>query len=255
MDNLAFIIQARLGSSRLPNKLILPFYKGKGIFQLLLDKLKSKYNNPIILATSIHPENDKLVEIAKQAQVEIYRGDENNVLNRFISAAKQFQVKKIIRICSDNPFLDMEELDSLMRFIQSNKYDYDYVSYNVNEKPSILSHFGFWTEYVKLEALEKTNQLISDKYYQEHVTNYIYSHIDIFNIKLIDANDITKGRNDIRMTLDTREDFDILSEIYMNLSEKYGENRFGIKELIEFIDLNEIKYRDRMVQQIRNNTK
>ncbi|MDR1738690.1 MAG: glycosyltransferase family protein [Candidatus Symbiothrix sp.] len=248
---LSFIIQARMGSTRLPSKILLPFYQDKSIFDLLLEKLQSHFQNiPIILATSENKENDFLEEKAKQKGISVFRGNETDVLSRFIAAAKSFNCQKIIRICSDNPFLDVSELQKLVDFSENN--DYDYVSFLVDGKPSIKTHFGFWAEYVTLEALEQVNTLTKMPLYHEHVTNYIYENPDIFSIHFLNPNRKVLGRDDIRMTLDTHQDFEILSEIYEILSEKNVS--LGISQIIDFLD-NNPDYKTRMTQQIKQNTK
>lgn len=106
MNEAKIIIQARTGSTRLPQKMILPFYESEGIFSLILKRLTSIIDkNNIILATSTNENNDVLTDIAKEYGVNYFRGSENDVLQRFIDAANEFNAKKIIRVCADNPFL------------------------------------------------------------------------------------------------------------------------------------------------------
>ena len=108
MSKTKIIIQARTGSTRLPQKMILPFYENEGIFSLLLKKLTITFDkNDIILATSVNENNDVLVEIAERYGIKYFRGSENDVLQRFIDAAKEFNAENIIRVCADNPFLDI----------------------------------------------------------------------------------------------------------------------------------------------------
>lgn len=101
---ITFMIQARVGSTRLPNKILLPFYQNKCILQLLLDKLRQVDGTNIVIATSKAPQNDAIEHLAKQENVLCFRGEENDVLQRFIDAAHAFDAERLIRICSDNPF-------------------------------------------------------------------------------------------------------------------------------------------------------
>lgn len=247
------MLQARVGSTRLPQKMTLPFFEDKTILELIIIKLQQNFPDvPIVLATSALQENDILEEIAKGLHCMVFRGSENDVLQRFIDAAEEFQFDRIIRICADNPFLDVSEMQNVIRFAENNP-SFDYVSFTVNGSPSIKTHFGFWTEYVTLQALKKVNLATKDSFYHEHVTNYIYGHEALFQIKFIAANSILQGRNDIRMTLDTAVDFTALSEIYLKLNQRYG-NTFGIKEIISFLDENE-QYKIIMTNQIIENSK
>lgn len=251
-NNVAFIIQARLGSTRLPNKIIIPFYNEYSIFDILIEKLTSNFKNiSIILATSKSKENDILERIAQNnKKISVFRGDEEDVLKRFIDAADYYNVNRIIRICADNPFLDVVELQRIISFTENNNYDY--VSFNVEGTPSIKTHFGFWTEFVTLDALKKINTITTLPLYHEHVTNFIYENPEEFKIYFLEPNQAVFGREDIRMTLDTEKDFKILSEIYKVLNKKY--NKAGISEIIRFLDKNP-NYKNLMTEQIKMNIK
>lgn len=250
-NNITFIIQARLGSTRLPNKIIIPFYNEYSIFDILIEKLTSNFKNiSIILATSRNKENDILEQIAQNNKISVFRGDEEDVLKRFIDAADYYNANRIIRICADNPFLDVAELQRIISFTENNNYDY--VSFNVEDTPSIKTHFGFWTEFVTLDALKKINNITTLPLYHEHVTNFIYENPEKFKIYFLEPNQDVFGREDIRMTLDTEKDFKILSEIYKVLNKKH--NKVGISEIIQFLDKNP-NYKNLMTEQIKMNIK
>lgn len=250
---LCFMLQARVGSTRLPKKMILPFYDKRNILQLIIEKLKNSFPEiPIVLATSADPSNDELENLAFNLNCKVYRGSEEDVLYRFILAAEKFNFNNIIRVCADNPFLDIKEMKHLVNFINKN-HNFDYVSFKINGRPSIKSHFGFWAEYITLKTLKNVNNSISEKLYHEHVTNFIYENPNRFKINYLDANSVLKGHDDIRMTLDTLEDFTILSEIYSKLNSKYS-FVFGINEIVDFLD-NNPGYKVVMKNQIAINSK
>lgn len=251
--DLAFIIQARVGSTRLPKKILRPFYGERTILDLLIVKIKENFvGYPIILATSNNAQDNILEEIARKYGISFYRGDEANVLKRFATAAEHYDVKRVVRICADNPFLDVKELDRLVFYAEAHK-EYDYISFMVNNSPSIKTHFGFWAEVVKAEALHDVLQSDVPAFYQEHVTNYIYEHPDSYKITFLEPNKLVLNRKDIRMTLDTESDFVLLQELYNNLVGKYP-GGFGINETIQYLDTNPL-YKDSMVKQISKNTK
>ena len=152
MNKLGIIIQARTGSTRLPSKMILPFYGNDGILSILLSRLtQCKLADSIIVATTSSSPDDAICDLVREHRVKCFRGDENDVLDRFIQAARYYGISKIIRICADNPFLDIESLDSLI--LASENIDADYVSFcTSNHTPTIKTHFGFWAEYVTLAA-------------------------------------------------------------------------------------------------------
>lgn len=98
------IIQARTGSTRLHNKILLPFYGGQRIIDILIGNIKQACaDKTIVLATTDRPQDDILAEVAREAGICCYRGDEDNVLDRFIRAAATFNLDRFIRVCSDNP--------------------------------------------------------------------------------------------------------------------------------------------------------
>lgn len=230
---IAFIVQARLGSTRLPNKILLPFYKGKSIISLLIDKLLLFKDVKTIVATSSDTVNDPLVQFLKKKEVCYFRGSENDVLDRFIAAAEFYNIDRIIRICSDNPFLELDSLRQLV--MRSQNSDADYISFQINGLPSIKTHFGFWTEYVTLNTLKRIREMTSDPLYHEHVTNYIYTNPDKFKIEWLFGPECLKDRDDIRLTTDTLIDFENAREIYNEFCQK-GIFYPSIKDIVKYLD-------------------
>ena len=106
MKDLGIIIQARSNSSRLPNKVVLPFYKNKGILELIIEKLKNT-NYKIFIATTINKDDDVIEQIALKNNLQYFRGSEKNVLSRFIRIAQENNLKYVLRVCSDNPFINI----------------------------------------------------------------------------------------------------------------------------------------------------
>ncbi len=232
MSKTGIILQARTGSTRMPEKVILPFDQDKSILDLLLEKTQ-KLDIPVVLATTVNSSDDRICALAARHQVPVFRGSENDVLDRFIQAARQFGFSKIIRVCADNPFLDLVAMQTLLNAFETS--DADYLGFQLaGNKPSILTHFGFWTEAVRLDALEKAQQLTVEKLYHEHVTNFVYGNPGLFNVKFIQADSLVFSRTDIRMTLDTPEDFEIQQRIFATISKENP--NFGIPEIISWLD-------------------
>lgn len=248
---ITFIVQARGGSTRLPNKILMPFYKGKSILELLIDKLKQVENTEVIIATSVNQNCDVIEHTAKVNGVKCFRGSEDDVLQRFIDAADFYKVDKIIRVCSDNPFLELASITKLVMTANSHK-EADYISYNIGGKPSIKTHFGFWTEYVTLDALKRVKEMTDESLYHEHVTNYIYANTDKFNVQWIDGVQSIISHQDIRLTIDTIEDFKNAQIIYSDLC---SNNPYpSIDEVVNYLDSHKECY-NTMKQQIINNSK
>lgn len=230
---IGIIIQARTGSTRLPHKMILPFFEELGILETIFKRIKKGVPDiPIILATTTNTNDNILEEIALRNQITVYRGSEDNVLKRFIIAAKNNNLNRIIRICADNPFLD---IDALNQQIDSFKIvETDYWSYSKSDNtPTIKTHYGFWTEGVTLQGLERVNKFTQEKLFQEHVTNYIYTHPDKFKIHFEKIDGLIENEPNIRLTIDTAKDFEIAQKIYTEL--KNNEIPCEAKKVVEYI--------------------
>ncbi len=247
-----FIVQARSGSTRMPNKILKPFYNGKSILDLLIEKLKLVDNTKVIIATSSNHNCDLIEKVSNNHGVVCFRGSENDVLQRFIDAAEAYNANRLIRVCSDNPFLELASLQKLVDYVSENNNQLDYVSFNINGTPSIKTHYGFWTEYVTLDTLKRVKFSTDDGLYHEHVTNYVYSNPDKFNIGWIEGPFAIKTHPDIRLTIDTQDDFNNAQNIYAALCVN---NPFPtIDEIINFLD-SHMDYYDSMKKQILKNSK
>ena len=245
------IVQARLGSTRLPGKILKHFYDGKTLLETLLDKLHSVKEIPIIVATSISTNDDRLESFLKSKGELVFRGSESDVLSRFISAARANGIDNIVRICSDNPFID---IDGINRLIESSRCnEADYIGFRINDKPSILTHFGFWGEFVRLSALEKVAKTTpTGSPAHEHVTYHIYNHPDEYKCKWIMAPQFLQGRKDIRLTVDTPDDFANAQTVYADLM---AENRaFTLTDIVDYLDKH-ISVKESMLHNIDSNIK
>lgn len=228
---IGIIIQARLGSTRLPKKMIIPFYKGKSILQILIaDILKMYPETTVVLATTTNPVDDVLIESVKELGVNIYRGSENNVLKRFVDAAMHYELDYVVRICADNPFLDVKSIGELLGKIAVEKADYTAWFFDDN-LPSIKSHSGRYPEGVSVKALHRITNITDDSGFLEHVTNYIYANPDSFSISRFKIKDQDFYKS-IRLTVDTQSDFDIASEIYNLYITNSIVTESGFKELV-----------------------
>ena len=203
----AIIVQARMGSTRFPNKMTVPFFEGSGMLAYLLRRLlNSNISVPVILAIPSSEPNKILKQIAIDHGINYHCGNETDVLQRFIDAAEAYQIERIIRVCADNPFLDTRYLKELIEAFAYS--DADYLSYRLDDgTPTIKSHFGFWAEAVTLNTLKKVCSLTDETFFHEHVTNYIYSHPDEFRLEFLKADPEIVQNRWARFTVDTEGDF------------------------------------------------
>lgn len=248
--NFGVIIQARLGSTRLPHKILKDFYGSKTLLEIVISNLQKVAGVKIIVATSINPDNDKLETFLKERNITVFRGSEDDVLSRFIGAAKANSIDGIVRICSDNPFLDWHGVAALIG--KAKESNADYIGYRINNTPSIKTHFGFWGEYVTLDSLKRVAATTDEKSAHEHVTIHIYTHPDEYKCEWIECPSFLQGRNDIRLTVDNIEDFGNAQEVFKALCEINPD--FGLEDVVKYID-EHTELRDSMKQMIENNQK
>ncbi len=250
MNNIGIIIQARMGSTRLPNKILKVFYGGKTLLDTVIGNLQKTGCTKIVVATSVNPNNDELESFLHERNISIYRGAEDDVLSRFIGAAEANGIDGIVRICSDNPFLDWHGVAALIEKAKTSSADY--IGYRINNTPSIKTHFGFWGEYVTLDALKRVAATTNEKPAHEHVTIHIYTHPEEYKCEWIECPEFLQGRNDIRLTVDNIEDFQNAQEVFKTLYEANPD--FGLAEVVSYID-EHAELRDSMKQMIENNQK
>jgi len=217
-------------STRLPGKILKPFYNGLSILEIQLERIKLALPEYKIIVATTTNQADKAVEaVCKELDVDCFRGSENDVLQRFIDCASLYNAKRVVRVCSDNPFLDKESLKFLLKMDLDASVDY--LSYcDVNGTPAIRTHWGLFAEVVSLEALEQVVSETGDIFYHEHVTNYIYGHSSKFNVSLVDAPPAIYNREDLRFTIDTRTDFEAMQKLY-----KVAGN-YNLEMLVEVLD-------------------
>ena len=233
------IIQARTGSTRLHNKILLPFYGEQRIIDILIANIKQACPDKcIVLATTNRPQDDVLAETARQAGILSFRGDEDNALDRFI------------RVCSDNPFLRPETFNTF--FAEHNFCPADYIAYGFADgRPTIKSHLGLYSELTTIDALRRAAVSTQEKLYIEHVTIYLYTHPEKFKVRLLPLPAELEGRFDLRFTLDTMEDFTLLQELYATFHEKTDRSVHALLQLVQ----SHPDYRARMLENIARNEK
>lgn len=204
--NTSVIVQARMGSTRLPNKILLPLVD-KNMVEHVLERAKLiKGVQKVILATTTLEEDNVLETIALNTGVHIYRGSADNVLDRYYQAAKIHEVDHIIRITADCPLIDPFLSSELLEIYFNHSYDYAH-----------LKGFprGLDTEVFSYETLFQCIQNANEKYQTEHVTPYIYENSDKFNVYDLESE---IDYSQLRWTVDTKEDYKAIQTIHNLLS-------------------------------------
>ena len=205
------IIQARITSTRLPNKVLMDI-EGKPMVLRVVERLRmSKMIDLLILAIPDTKENDILESFCKTNKIKYFRSSEEDVLKRYYLTAKHYNVDTIVRITSDCPFIDPVITDKIIKEHIKSKTDY---TSNVIKRTFPR---GFDTEVFSFFALEKSYNKTKEKYQREHVTPYFFENPNIFSLHNVVYK---KDYSDIRLTVDTKEDMELARKIYNHFKDK-----------------------------------
>ncbi len=221
------IIQARMGSTRLPGKVMRMLVDHTVLYHVVSRVIKVKNVDQVIVATTDSPQDGPICEEAQKAGASVFRGDEQDVLGRYYKAAVSVDADIIIRITSDCPLIDPDIISRMLEFYQQNNYDY------VSNTLSRTFPRGLDVEIFRFDALEKAFHSASAPEEREHVTPYLYRHPTEFS--LFDYRS-EENHSEYRWTLDTIEDWELIQTLYQHLYE--GNRIFGLKETLEFIQRN-----------------
>ncbi|MXO76675.1 acylneuraminate cytidylyltransferase [Paenibacillus sp. OT2-17] len=222
--NIVAIIQARMGSTRLPGKVDLNLL-GVTVLERVVERIKKvKQINKIVVATTDLTADETIVNLAHKAEVEVYRGSESDVLKRYYEAAVTYNADVIIRITSDCPVIDPVIIDELIKnYIMGS---YDYVSNTIERSYPR----GLDAEVFSFASLEKAHLEAKSTEQREHVTPYIYQNPDQFSLLSVTY---PKDYSNYRWTLDTIEDWELIQQIYTYIKDR---NSFDWQDVLELME-------------------
>ncbi len=209
---IAAIIQARTGSTRLPNKVLMQI-KGKPLLWYVISRLKNTQQiQDIVVATTVTEEDNAIQQLCDDWKIKCYRGSEDDVLDRYYHAAKKFDIENIVRITSDCPLIDFRVVDEVVEYFRSDDFDY------VSNTMELRYPDGMDAEVFKFSALEKAWKEAMLKSEREHVTPYIWKN-STFNGKNLFTSDNYGFDSDFshfRLTVDEIEDFEVIKFLIEN---------------------------------------
>ena len=210
------IIQARIGSTRLPGK-VLKIIEGKSMLEHQIDFLKkSKLTDQLIIATTTLSEDDNIEELAHKINIDYYRGSNEDVLERYYKCAKKFKGDMIVRITADNPLVEPTLIDKIIQIAINTKCDF---ATNMMEQTYPL---GYLVEVFPFRVLEKLYMNQKDPLTREHVTYHIKKNPKLYNIQNYTLpKDL--ARPEWRLAVDEEKDFEIMRKIFALL---YKEGQF-----------------------------
>lgn len=220
------MIQARCGSTRLPNK-VLKDLCGKSVLQRMIERVqKSKLVDEVMVVTSIEKNNLPIIKLCSELGVRVGIGSEEDVLDRYYQTAKLLKPEYVIRLTADCPCFDAALLDDALMQL---KHDTDYMG--------MLSQTfadGLDIQIISFNALEKSWKEAVHSFEREHVTQYAIRHPDVF--KLQDFVSPIGDFGNHRWTVDEPEDFEAIKHIYNYFVNEIHTEDFDYKDIIEYLD-------------------
>lgn len=209
------VIQARRSSTRLKDKILMELPAGRGISMLgRVIKRAKKACDMVILATSNHEDDDLTEQEALKYGANVYRGSLDDVLMRYIKACEKFGIDRVVRITADCPCIDDEVIKECINIHENSSVDY--VS---NVEKRTFPH-GLDTEVITFEALKRIDREEKDIKVREHVTWHARKSENYSKLDYIEKNG--KNYSDIRVTVDTYEDYGLMNLIYFMLGDNFN---------------------------------
>lgn len=221
------IVQARMSSTRLPGKVLMPLL-GRPMLEFQLERLRNVQNaSQIVVATTTQNTDDPIAALCNRLGVEVFRGDESDVLHRYYSAAKHCGADVIVRITGDCPLIDPLIIERVIDFFLDSPYDY------VGNTLQKTYPRGMDTEVFSFESLEHAQKDAQEPAEREHVTLYIYRHPELFSLANIAH---SSDQSHYRLTVDTPEDFFLITKIVEALHPKDPE--IPLHKIVKFLEEN-----------------
>ena len=200
MTRTAIVLQARMGSTRLPGKSLMRL-GSRTVLEHCLTRLDTS-GLPLIVATTTLAEDDAIEAEARRCGTQVFRGAATDVLGRYIEAARTFEIDTIVRATGDNPLVDADSPRRVLDLMQNLEADH------------VVEHglpVGAAVEAVRLEALARAAGLITDPYDREHVTSFVRRDGRFQSLRAMAPRDVR--RPGLRLTVDTQADFDFIASV------------------------------------------
>tara|TARA_B110000211_G_scaffold115663_1_gene133916 strand:+ start:3119 stop:3868 length:750 start_codon:yes stop_codon:yes gene_type:complete len=228
---IVIIIQARLNSKRLPNK-VLKKINNITVLEHIIYRLK-KLNLPIIVATTTNPKDKKIINLCKRKKISFFSGDEKDVLKRFYNTAIKFKAQTIIRITADCPLIDYKIVKKLIKLYSKGNFDHVGVATGAGVSKIRCNKYpdGLDAECFSFSALDKAFHKAKLNFDREHVTPFLWKNKKKFNIGTLVSK---KDYSHLRITLDNLDDLKLIRTIYR----KIGKKNFYLKDINRFFKSN-----------------
>jgi spore coat polysaccharide biosynthesis protein SpsF len=224
--NTVAVIQARLGSTRLPGK-VLQQIGAQTMLEHVVHRVSlANCVDQIVIATTDQPGDKPLIQFCEKQNWHWHAGSESDVLSRFVGAANAHHASRIIRITSDCPLIEPTLIDQVADLVpHAGGAEYGCNFYPIRRYPR-----GLDCEVFTQQTLNRLDETATDSAAREHVTLGAYRNQGMFSIASVQAK---SDWSDLRWTVDTAEDLELVREIYHHFQEKLGQTDFDWKEVIE----------------------
>jgi spore coat polysaccharide biosynthesis protein SpsF len=207
------IVQARMGSTRLPGKVLRDLCGAPMLSRVVSRTLRSNAIDLAVVATTVDPADDAIEHLCVERGWHCFRGDEDDVLDRYYRTAVAYEADVVVRITSDCPLIEPKIVDQLVQEFMDLQPRVDYAC---NMLPNRTFPRGLDTEVMRFDALEKAWKEDTNPAWREHVTPYIWRHADLFTIHgLVNDEDLSH----MRWTVDTEDDLNFVNHIYRRFSD------------------------------------
>jgi spore coat polysaccharide biosynthesis protein SpsF len=223
-SGVTIVIQARMGSSRLPGKMLMPLHQEKSLLYWLIERVKQNQSTQnIVVATSDHSQDDPIETECDKLGIICFRGSEWDVLSRFYQAAQLFSNPLVMRICGDSPLLSGEIIDFAVQQFQERKIDY----FSNGNEPPHFAEDGFCVELFYNKDLKDANDNAVWLSEREHVTPYLKK-----NNSLKKAWQQFRKEYRYKLSVDTPEDFDQVVWLFSQMTNPLTS---GMDEILQII--------------------
>lgn len=219
------IVQARMRSNRFPGKMMKELV-GKPVLWHVINRLKrAKLIDKIVVATTVKEIDKPIRELAEKLGIDGFAGSEDDVLDRYYQASKEYDAEIIVRVTADCPLIDPQIVDKVISYYLENKDKLDYVRSGLSFPDGVGDSEVF--SFATIEKAWKGARLLSER---EHVTPYIWKNPGIFRIATVENDE---DLSDIRLVIDDENDFLVVTEIFSDL---YKEDEiFHLKDILNFL--------------------
>jgi len=236
MTDITAVIQARIGSTRLPGKVMYPLDGQPTLEHVVARTAHADSVSNVVVATSTEPQDDVIEQYAPAFGADVIRGSESNVLSRFERAVEQYDPNIILRVTGDCPLISPQFIDASIDHIEAGTAEY------VSAGLERTFPRGLTCEAFSADSFERMCAESTESRHREHVTPYYREHPEEFELYNLDSSELfdekwLQNRTDLRLTLDEPADYQLLETVYREVE---YEEIIDVVNVIQYIDENDL---------------